>query len=473
MSISALRGNGEESEQFHAGITNLPEERPEIKITKGHTLLAESGILDGLLAMHQRTRPASAMSTFATAQAQHRPVSAAAHRALSTGVHNSVTLPVKNTSRNAGGGRDHKGYKTSFDRLSVLSRSLPGRVRARAAECAWTQPNPENVQNAGHFRHANAREREKSEVRPMSAFSQIEQLQYDSHRTCELSVKSGGRPLLERSRRAFKSNDFSGKRDEKGNHTRQDKNGTSSLLHMLTAPELKQIPICQLLPHGLLERTGSKVGAVSNRTKIDPRKSRQDLSWRTTQDQFSLPTKADAWLSIQNNLQTPNRAGSSLDFCGGSPWLDMQKLSVVIEACTLVRDDGRTCLSLRGTGKRYATLALEVVQAIEQLQCETPEPNSGQWVEPAFVDTNVMDHQSLVCAGARRGARTWAEKRAAEIKQADGNWPNFPRIGAFEVWAFLPGVAEPACIFSKVREKRFPSKEEIVRKMTHLLRQRA
>ena len=153
--------------------------------------------------------------------------------------------------------------------------------------------------------------------------------------------------------------------------------------------------------------------------------------------------------------------------------MDMQKLSVVIEACTLVRDDGRTRLSLRGTGKRYATLALEVVQAIEQLRWETPEPNSGQWVEPAFVDTNVMDHQSLVCAGARRGARTWAEKRAAEIKQADGNWPNFPRIGAFEVWAFLPGVAEPACIFSKVREKRFPSKEEIVRKMTHLLRQRA
>ena len=471
MSISLVREYGEEGEQFHsAGITDLPEEQPEIKIARGRTLLAESGILDGLLAMRQRIRPASAMSTFATAPAQRRPVSAASHGGLSTGVHDSVTLPVKNTSHNASAGRDHKGGKASFDRLS---RSLPGRVRARAAECALTQANPENVPNACHFRHANAREGEKSEVRPMSAFSKIEQLHYDSHRTFELSEKSGGRPLLERSRRAFKSNDRSGKRDGKGNHRRQDNTGNSSFLHLLTAPELKQIPICELLPHGLLERTGSKVGVASNRTKIDPRKSRKDLSWRTTQDQISLPTKADASLSFQTNLRTPNRAGHSLDFCGGSPWLDMQKLSVVIEACTLVRDDGRTRLSLRGTGKRYATLALEVVQAIEQLRWETPEPNSGQWVEPAFVDTNVMDHQSLVCAGARRGARTWAEKRAAEIKQADGNWPNFPRIGAFEVWAFLPGVAEPACIFSKVREKRFPSKEEIVRKMTHLLRQRA
>ena len=46
----------------------------------------------------------------------------------------------------------------------------------------------------------------------------------------------------------------------------------------------------------------------------------------------------------------------------GAPWLDMSRLCVFVEACNAVRNQGRPCISLRGTGERYSHLALEVVQ---------------------------------------------------------------------------------------------------------------
>lgn len=48
-----------------------------------------------------------------------------------------------------------------------------------------------------------------------------------------------------------------------------------------------------------------------------------------------------------------------------------------------------------------------------------------------------------------------------QLKLTDGSWPKFPRFGSFEVWALLPGKAEPQCVFSKIKEKRFPSKNEV------------
>lgn len=46
----------------------------------------------------------------------------------------------------------------------------------------------------------------------------------------------------------------------------------------------------------------------------------------------------------------------------GAPWLDMSRLCVFVEACNAVRNQGRPCISLRGTGERYSYLALEIVQ---------------------------------------------------------------------------------------------------------------
>lgn len=48
----------------------------------------------------------------------------------------------------------------------------------------------------------------------------------------------------------------------------------------------------------------------------------------------------------------------------GAPWLDMTKLCVFVESCNAVRDQGRPRISLRGTGHRYPTLALQVVQGV-------------------------------------------------------------------------------------------------------------
>lgn len=48
----------------------------------------------------------------------------------------------------------------------------------------------------------------------------------------------------------------------------------------------------------------------------------------------------------------------------GAPWLDLSKLCVFVEACNAVRNQGRPCISLRGTGQRYPALALQVVQAV-------------------------------------------------------------------------------------------------------------
>jgi hypothetical protein len=145
----------------------------------------------------------------------------------------------------------------------------------------------------------------------------------------------------------------------------------------------------------------------------------------------------------------------------GAQWLDMSKLCIFVESCTALRNQGRPSISLRGTGQRYSNLALEVVQAIEQLQLEK---------DLLFVDNNIMDHKSLVSAASRRGAKAWAEKRASEIKQGDGSWPRYPRFGAFEVWAFLPDVAEPTCIFSKFAEKRFPTKNEVISRLADVLK---
>jgi hypothetical protein len=156
-------------------------------------------------------------------------------------------------------------------------------------------------------------------------------------------------------------------------------------------------------------------------------------------------------------------AGVSGDTNQGAQWLDMNKLCVFIESCTAVRDQGRTMISLRGTGARYTQLALEIAQAVEQLELE----NVPKWPvpPPIFVDNNVMDHKALVSAASRRGAKAWAETRAQEMKLLDGAWARFPRLGALEVWALLPGVPEPQCIFSKVKEKRFPSKDEVIRQI--------
>ena len=40
------------------------------------------------------------------------------------------------------------------------------------------------------------------------------------------------------------------------------------------------------------------------------------------------------------------------------------------------------------------------------------------------------------------------------------------------MWALLPGVAEPRCIFSKVTEKRFPSKNEVISRLADALKVR-
>lgn len=38
-----------------------------------------------------------------------------------------------------------------------------------------------------------------------------------------------------------------------------------------------------------------------------------------------------------------------------------------------------------------------------------------------------------------------------------------------KVWALLPGAAEPRCVFSKVAEKRFPSKNEVISRLADVL----
>ena len=50
-------------------------------------------------------------------------------------------------------------------------------------------------------------------------------------------------------------------------------------------------------------------------------------------------------------------------------------------------------------------------------------------------------------------------------------WSAFPFLtfGSTKVWALLPGVAEPRCIFSKVAEKRFPSKNEVISRLADAL----
>ena len=60
----------------------------------------------------------------------------------------------------------------------------------------------------------------------------------------------------------------------------------------------------------------------------------------------------------------------------------MGKLCVFVESCVAVRDGGRPMISLRGSGQRYSNLALELVQAVEQIQLQ----------DVPFVDNNVMDH---------------------------------------------------------------------------------
>lgn len=46
----------------------------------------------------------------------------------------------------------------------------------------------------------------------------------------------------------------------------------------------------------------------------------------------------------------------------------------------------------------------------------------------------------------------------------------FLTCGGTKVWALLPGVAEPRCIFSKVTEKRFPSKNEVISRLVDALK---
>jgi hypothetical protein len=58
----------------------------------------------------------------------------------------------------------------------------------------------------------------------------------------------------------------------------------------------------------------------------------------------------------------PDFGGTLSDTNQGAPWLDMNRLCVFVEACNAVRNLGRPCISLRGTGERYSHLALEVVQ---------------------------------------------------------------------------------------------------------------
>jgi len=64
--------------------------------------------------------------------------------------------------------------------------------------------------------------------------------------------------------------------------------------------------------------------------------------------------------------------GGGGDTNQGAQWLDMSRLCVFVEACTATRDQARPSISLRGTGQRYTHVALEIAQAVEQLQLPTP-----------------------------------------------------------------------------------------------------
>jgi len=92
---------------------------------------------------------------------------------------------------------------------------------------------------------------------------------------------------------------------------------------------------------------------------------------------------ANLWLilSIHQEQQGIGGGGSSggADQTNqGAPWLDTTKLCVFVEACNAVRDQVRPRISLRGTGHRYPTLALQVVQGVGEcylrviLDCDRP-----------------------------------------------------------------------------------------------------
>uniref|UniRef100_A0A7S4NX88 Uncharacterized protein n=1 Tax=Guillardia theta TaxID=55529 RepID=A0A7S4NX88_GUITH len=138
----------------------------------------------------------------------------------------------------------------------------------------------------------------------------------------------------------------------------------------------------------------------------------------------------------------------------GVPGLNMGRLSVFIEHCTAYRAMDAT--SLRGSRHKYYNLALSIMFDMEKITMD-PRP---------FVELN-PGKGYLVYLAARRGGRQWMLSDELAMEMSSVN--KYPRFGSMEVWAFLPQEGSPVCLFSKLKERRFPSVDEVLSRLADAL----
>lgn len=99
----------------------------------------------------------------------------------------------------------------------------------------------------------------------------------------------------------------------------------------------------------------------------------------------------------------------------------------------------------------------------------------------AHIYTSTHTQEKLAALARRRGASDWYKerfgvqqcKKAAKNRRTSGSLGvmqasvPYPRIGAFEVWAFLPGiVGSPLLVHSKLISGKFPQVRACVRACT-------